>query len=59
MQNVKPFLVRFARSAVPEPAKPEPAKPENGRHEKGHIPDPPPPPTTIHTRVNAETTDDN
>ena len=43
MQNVKPFLVRFARSAVQEPAKP----------------DPPPPPTTIHTRVKAETTDDN
>ena len=54
MQNVKPFLVRFARSAVQEPA-----KPENGRHEKGNIPDPPPPPTTIQTRVQSETTDDN
>ena len=36
MQNVKPFLIRFARSAVQEPA-----KPENGRHEKGSVPDRP------------------
>ena len=54
MQNVKPFLIRFARSAVQEPA-----KPENGRHEKGNVPDPTPPPTTILTRVYDETTDDN
>ena len=54
MLNVKPFLVRFARNAVQEPP-----KPDNGPHEKGNMPDPPPPPNTIYTRVPAETTDDN
>ena len=54
MQNVKPFLVRFARSAAPEPA-----KPEDGPQATGNIPDPPPPPNTIYTFVNSETTDDN
>ena len=55
MQNVKPFLVRFARSAVPEPS-----KPEDGPQARGNMPDPPPPPpNTILTRVTSETTDDN
>ena len=53
MQNVKPFLVRFARSAVPEPS-----KPEDGPQARGNMPDPPPPPDTIFTKVQNETTDD-
>ena len=37
MLNVKPFLVRFARSAVPEPS-----IPEDGPQARGNMPDPPP-----------------
>ena len=54
MLNVKPFLIRFAKSTVQESA-----KPGNGLHEEGNMPDPPPPPDTISTRVLGETTDDN
>lgn len=54
MLNVKPFLVRFARSAVPEPA-----KPTDDLQDRGKMPDPPPPPQTINTRVQPETTDEN
>ena len=54
MPNIQPFLARFARNVVPEPAKPEDIPPS-----RGNIPDPPPPPNTMNTRVRPETTDEN
>ena len=55
MQNVKPFLIRFARSPVQELEKPEKAS-----YVSGTTPDPPPPPPdTMYTRVRPETTDEN
>ena len=54
MLNVRPFLVRFARSPVELPEKPK-GDPEKRRNGLDLIQ----PPTTIFTKVNGETTDDN